>query len=207
MYPEKGALQRARVIQRRDAAVDHRISGRVCAARAARSRMRKSAVIARMRWSYAQMAEMAWGFARELEQRGIGKGEPRAAVGRELRGMGGGVLWLRVARGGRGAHRSRVAARICGADRARGGCAADGRFGRGARHRQEFAGQVVRMEEVAGIGSRTRYEGGGARAGRYRRDRVHVGNDVGAQGGGDLAPQYSREPGAAGIGDREVSQV
>ena len=46
------------------------------------------------RWTYRQVAETAFRFARELEKRGIGKGERVLLWGAELGGVGGGVFWL-----------------------------------------------------------------------------------------------------------------
>ena len=50
------------------------------------------------RWSYRQVAETAFRFARELEKRGNRQRRARPAVGAELGGVGGGVLRLCAAR-------------------------------------------------------------------------------------------------------------
>ncbi len=52
-----------------------------------------------MEWfTYGQVLEMAFGLPANLEARGIGKGERVMLVGRELRGVGCGVLWMRFGR-------------------------------------------------------------------------------------------------------------
>jgi hypothetical protein len=59
----------------------------------------------RMEWfTYGQVLEMAFWFCRELKTRGIGKGERVMLLGGELRGVGCGVFWMRIA------------GRCCGAD-------------------------------------------------------------------------------------------
>ena len=56
----------------------------------------------RMEWfSYGQVLQMAADFGRELQSRGITKGDRVLLWGRELRPMGRGVSWLRNVRSSR----------------------------------------------------------------------------------------------------------